>query len=190
MSQWRLRRVCHAIKRGAVIAYPTDTIWGFGCHPMKSQAIQRLLSIKQRPLHKGLILLSGQLDFCHPYIDEQVYNEFQDRLSQPTTNPRTWIVPASNLCPVWLTGNSPSIAIRITDKPLVMHLSSELQSPLVSTSANMAGRRHARNRLLIERHFGTRVDFILEDTEQHSQLNVPGSPSEIIDLQTGKILRA
>jgi len=190
MSPWQLKRVCHAIERGAVIAYPTDTIWGFGCHPMNHAAIQRLLSIKQRPTKKGLILLAAHHDYCRTFVDESKFQQFCDQVSQPTPRPRTWIVAASSQCPPWLKGKTPNIAIRITDKPLIKRLSDSLQSPLVSTSANVAGRRDARNRLLINRHFGTQVDFILEDAEQHSQLNARGIASEIIELQSGKILRA
>ena len=68
MSPWSLNRFVRAVARDAVFAYPTDTIWGFGCHPLSASGVARILSIKGRSVAKGLILLSSDLDYCRPYI--------------------------------------------------------------------------------------------------------------------------
>ena len=189
MPHWNVQRVAHAIELGAVIAYPTDTIWGLGCHPRHSGAIDRLLAAKKRSLHKGLILLSADIEYCRPFIDPEAISDNYSLLASPYDRPRTWIIKASTDCPNWLTGKNSGIAFRITSKPLVQELTERLGTPIVSTSANLSGRRHARNRLIVQRHFGTRVDFVLNDTAQPAGLNSLAQASEIIDLQSGKTVR-
>jgi L-threonylcarbamoyladenylate synthase len=68
MSPWALNRLVHELSNGAVIGYPTDTIWGFGCDPYASESVFRIFQIKQRRVEKGLILLSSKLEYCEPFI--------------------------------------------------------------------------------------------------------------------------
>ena len=87
MSPWALNRLTHAIAAGAVIGYPTDTIWGFGCDPLNPVSVARLLQIKQRPVDKGLILLTSQLLYCEPFI--RLTPEQRVQLQSPCTTPTT-----------------------------------------------------------------------------------------------------
>lgn len=185
MSPWRLRQIAFQINSGALIAYPSDTLWGFGCHPLSWRTVNRIQSLKQRSPFKGLILLSSDLDLLYPYLDRSELQRRLKTLSQPAVKPVTWIIKASPDCPAWLTGESSSIAIRITDKPLIKQLCKTLQAPLVSTSANISGRATARNSLLVHKHFHSQVDIIIEGF-----YDVSRQASEIRDIQTGKILRS
>ena len=159
MSPWALNRFINAVSEGAVFGYPTDTIWGFGCHPLIASSVSRLLQIKNRPADKGLILLSSRLEYCLAYID--VNDKDMDVIAQIPNHPTTWLVPASDLCPIWIRGNHPTVAIRITGHPLIQKLCDGLQSPLVSTSANRRGRSNARNRIQMQKQFGTELDAII-----------------------------
>ncbi|MCK4707147.1 MAG: Sua5/YciO/YrdC/YwlC family protein, partial [Gammaproteobacteria bacterium] len=119
MSPWRLRQIARQVGRGALIAYPTDTIWGFGCSPLSSRAINRLQQLKRRASNKGLILLSSELGYLKPYIDDFTFESNHSQLTATTSKPVTWIVKASKYCPGWLTGYSDNIAIRLTQVPQV-----------------------------------------------------------------------
>lgn len=185
MSPWRLTRIARQIDRGAIIAYPTDTIWGLGCSPVSSIAITRIQQLKKRAPNKGLILLSSELQYLRPYIDTVAYKKFHDQLFSITTRPTTWIIKASKYCPRWLTGLTDTVAIRLTQAPQVKALCHILQSPIVSTSANISGRTPIRNSLLAHKHFQERVDYIIEGFNTGSQ-----QASEIRDLKSGKILRS
>lgn len=61
ISRWQLHRAVQTIRKGGVIAYPTEAVWGLGCDPWNKQAVQRILDIKQRPVHKGLILVTAEI---------------------------------------------------------------------------------------------------------------------------------
>jgi L-threonylcarbamoyladenylate synthase len=185
MSPWRLRQIARKVSRGALIAYPTDTIWGFGCSPESAGTIKRLQKLKRRAANKGLILLSSELDFLKPFIDNSKYRQLESQLTTETKKPITWIVKASNYCPLWLTGYSDTIAIRLTQAPQVKLICQITQLPLISTSANITSRKPVRSSLQAHKHFQSDVDYIIEgfDTGRNQA-------SQIRDLETGKILRA
>ena len=182
MSPWALNRLVHALSQGAVIGYPTDTIWGLGCDPLDPQSVARILQLKQRPVDKGLILLSSRLEYCDAFIE--LDQAQRDLVQLPTERPTTWLVTASDACPPWIRGNHASVAIRITDHPLLTYLCQGLQSPLVSTSANFAGKSTARSALQLRRQFGNQLDFIVTGFNTGD-----ARPSEIKSLTSGKLLR-
>lgn len=183
MSPWALNRFILAVSHGAVFGYPTDTIWGFGCHPLNSTSIARILQIKNRTAGKGLILLSSRLEYCAAYLDANL--EQLQKIQNPSDQPTTWLVPASQYCPPWLSANNATIAIRITDHPLLQILCDRLESPIVSTSANRAGRTTVRNAIQMHKQFAHELDFIVTGYATGS-----GKPSEIKSLASGKTLRA
>jgi L-threonylcarbamoyladenylate synthase len=140
------------------------------------------LHIKQRPVDKGLILLSSRLRYCEPFID--IDDDARETLRQPCEQPTTWLVKASPACPFWIRGSHSSVAIRLTDHPLMRDLCARLHLPLVSTSANRAGRPAARNALQLRREFGDELDFIV------TGFDTGGSrPSAIKSLASGTTLR-
>lgn len=184
MSPWRIRHYVQSIEHGAVFAYPTDTIWGLGCHPSNQEAIQRVQQIKRRSPRKGLILLSNDFEYCRAYVDDALYNHYCSLLSQSQPKPTTWILQASESCPQWLTGSRETVAIRITQASLIEALCGELKHPLVSTSANRSGEPPSRNSYLIHKHFRQHVDFIIDGFDTGTK-----KASEIRDAKNGIILR-
>ncbi|MGD2171558.1 MAG: Sua5/YciO/YrdC/YwlC family protein, partial [Gammaproteobacteria bacterium] len=106
MSPWALNRLVREVSRGAVFGYPTDTVWGLGCHPLIASSVVRLLQLKNRTLDKGLILLSSRLEYCLPYLDADPAG--LEPLRQAGDRPTTWLVPASEFCPVWIRGAHPT----------------------------------------------------------------------------------
>lgn len=182
MGPWALNRLSKAVLQGAVFGYPTETIWGFGCHPLIGASVQRILEIKNRPVHKGLILLSSRLEYCLAYID--VEDALLESIRYPAEQPTTWLVKASAACPPWLRGNHSTIAIRISDHPFVHSLCQRTESPIVSTSANRAGASSVRNPIQLRKQFGRELDFIIGGYESGK-----GGRSKIIFLDTGSILR-
>jgi L-threonylcarbamoyladenylate synthase len=178
MSPWALNRFAHAVSRGAIFGYPTDTVWGFGCHPLIASSVARILQIKNRSADKGLILLSSRLEYCAPYVG--LANEQLQPVLSTTDHPTTWLVPASGNCPVWIRGNYPTVAIRITDHPLLDFLCGRLEAPIVSTSANRSGKATARNSVQMRKQFGDELDFIVSGFATGSN-----RPSEIKFLLSG-----
>lgn len=181
-SSWRVKHIAQIVRQGGVIAYPTEAVWGLGCDPWNGDAVERLLALKDRPLHKGLILVADnirQFDF----LLEDLPERWVDRLASTWPGPNTWLVPHQDRLPAWITGQHNSVALRVSDHPLVRDLCA-LTGPLVSTSANPAGRPSARSRLRVEQYFHDRLDGVLGGA-----LGGRRNPSLIRDLQTGDVVR-
>ena len=181
-SSWQVQRVARVVRQGGVISYPTEAVWGLGCDPWDELAVGRLLALKDRPVHKGLILVADsiqQFDFLLADLPER----WIDRLASTWPGPNTWLVPHQERLPVWITGQHDSVALRVSDHPLVRDLCA-LTGPLVSTSANPGGRPAARSRLRVEQYFHGQLDAVLG--------GAPGgrrNPSLIRDLRTGDVIR-
>jgi L-threonylcarbamoyladenylate synthase len=173
-------RAARVLLGGGVIAYPTEGVFGLGCMPDDPVAVARLLYIKQRDVAKGLILIAAERAQLEAWIDGGAA-----RLPEPVPQtPTTWIVPASARVPYWVRGSHAGLAVRLTTNPVARRLCLAVDSPLVSTSANIAGRPVARNRFVLRRQFGPCVDYVVA-----GDCGPARGPSEIRELSTGDVLR-
>jgi L-threonylcarbamoyladenylate synthase len=129
-----------SLRRGGVLAYPTEAVWGLGCDPFDEAAVLRLLALKRRPVDKGLILIAGapaQFDGLLDWPALPAARADAVRASWP--GPHTWIVPATARVPAWITGAHAGVAARLSAHPVVVALCAAFGGVLVSTSANPAG---------------------------------------------------
>ncbi|ARN74051.1 Sua5/YciO/YrdC/YwlC family protein [Oceanicoccus sagamiensis] len=179
-----LRRAADTVQAGGVIAYPTETVWGFGCDPDNANAVKRLLALKQRPVEKGLILLAASpLQFA-PYL-EGLDDSLISKFSQPAPSPITWLVPDNGRAKACVKGDFDSVALRVSTSKLVVDLCHLVGGPIVSTSANATGQPTCEGAEQIRRYFGDAgPDFILP-----GELNPNTKPSEIRDLISDKVIR-
>lgn len=160
-SHFAIRYAAHQIRHGGVIIYPTETVYGLGCDPMNHDAITYLNLIKQRGPGKNLILLGHSLTIFEDYI-EALTEDDQKKISaghQPTS----WIVRAKDTLPDWLTNEQRTLAIRVTQHPVVTELCQKLGYPIVSTSANLRGKQPCRNALEAHKYFHDKINFFLID---------------------------
>ncbi|HBK46697.1 MAG TPA: tRNA threonylcarbamoyladenosine biosynthesis protein RimN [Xanthomonadaceae bacterium] len=174
-----------SLRRGGVIAYPTEAVWGLGCDPRQRPAVMRLLEIKRRPLDKGVIVVAARLDALQDWVDlDAVPAAHLAEVLACWPGPHTWVLPATRQAPAWITGGRPGIAVRISAHPLVARLCEAWQAPLVSTSANLAGMPPARRRQELPAELLERIDGVLDgDTGGLAQ------PTPIRDALSGEILR-
>lgn len=180
---FRMRHAAHLLRRGAVIAYPTEAVYGLGCDPLDRTAVERLFAIKRRRADKGLILIASRFEQLAPLL-QPPDPAIAARLAATWPGPVTWLIPAAPTTPAWLTGGRPKLAVRVTAHPLAAALCEAFGGPLVSTSANSSGRPAARSALqAMLRCPG--VDLVL-----HGALGGRDRPSEIRDAQSGATLRA
>ena len=173
-----------ALNVGGVIAYPTEAVFGLGCDPLNAQAVGRILALKRRSVDKGLILAAAHIEQLEPWMAS--LNPEQRRTLETTwPGPTTWLTPASARCPYWIRGRSEKVALRVSAHPVVAELCRRFGGPVVSTSANCAGRAPERNAHGARRRFGAALDALV-----HAPVGDLAKPTEIRDLLTGDILRA
>ena len=183
LSAFRARIAARAIDAGAVIAYPTEAVFGLGCDPLNFDAVSRLLEIKQRPIEKGLILIASDFSQLRPYV-----KTLEPDITKPAFDswpgPNTWIFPARENTPYWLTGKFSGIAVRVSAHPVVRQLCDAVNMPLVSTSANHSGQQPARSVL------ECRLRCPEADVFINGEVNRRAMPSTIRDLITGETIRS
>lgn len=180
----RIQLIANLLHHGAVVAYPTEAVWGLGCDPQNAEAVAALLALKSRPQSKGVILVAAHADQLQAYVGHLTAEGWQTLRTPPSDRPVTWVVPAGAAAPVWITGGRPTIAVRVSSHPVVAGLCQAFGGPLVSTSANPGGRAPAKTAFKVHQYFGRQLDAIAPG-------NVGGAakPSEIKDIHTGEILR-
>jgi len=182
-SPVRLRAASRALRSGGVIAYPTEAVWGLGCDPQSERACMRLLALKDRPWDKGLILIASTLAQIEPYIDIPSNNALK-RATATWPGPATWIFPASDYTPMWISGDHDGVAVRVSSHPGVIALCEAFGGALVSTSANPSGRPPAMNPSQVRLYFGDSIDTLLPGA-----LGGLATPTTIREAATGHILR-
>ncbi|CNI27373.1 sua5 YciO YrdC YwlC family protein [Yersinia thracica] len=179
-----LADVLRALQQEEVIAYPTEAVFGLGCDPDSEKAVNALLALKQRPWQKGLILIAANYEQLKPYVNDAALSDAQrEAIFSCWPGPVTWVIPAHPETPRWLTGSFDSLAVRVSDHPLVQQLCSEYGKPLVSTSANLSGQEPCRTTEEVRMQFG--VSLPVFTGLVGGRLN----PSEIRDALTGKQFR-
>lgn len=183
ISPWHLRNATRILGAGGIITYPTEAVYGLGCDPRHPDAVLRLLALKQRPWQKGLILIAASLEQLRPYL-APLTPELETKLSKTWPGPVTWLLPAASSAPWWITGDHDTVAVRVSNHPLVVELCNQFGSAIVSTSANLAGQPPAKSIHRVQKHFGDKIDYIL-----HGSLGGHERPSEIRDGLTGKVIR-
>ena len=170
------------LRRGGLIAYPTESCYGLGCDPRNRQALVRLIRLKGRSAAKGLLLIADRFKRLQAFV-RPLSSADRERMHASWPGPVTWVVPASAACPPELTGGRPTLAVRVTAHPGAARLCRSLGMALVSTSANKSGRKPAKTAAECRRIFGTRVRVIAGRIGQRRR------PSTLIDLATGTVLR-
>ena len=174
-----------ALQAGGVIAYPTEAVWGLGCDPRDEAAVLRLLAIKQRTVDKGLILIAAQYEQLRPFLDiTAVPTERLAEVLASWPGPHTWVLPASNDAPRWITGAHAGIAVRISAHPPVIDLCNAYGGALVSTSANRAGQPTALVRETLDPQVLEGVDGLVD-----GETGGLGAPTAIRDALTGATIR-
>ena len=182
-SAWNIRHAVHVLRRGGLIAYPTEAVFGLGCLPDKTQTIKKLLQLKQRPIEKGLILLAADLSQLAPYITP-LEQDVEQKIQSGWPGPTTWVVPTPSRTSPLIRGKFHSIAIRVSAHPIVRELCRQCNSPIISTSANMTGQNMSYSAFDVRLRFKDQLDCIL-----NAPLGDSDKPSVIRDAMSERIIR-
>lgn len=166
------------LRKGGVILYPTDTVWGIGCDATNAEAVKRVYQIKQRDDSKALICLVDSDARLQRYVRNvpDVAWQLIDCADTPTT---LILDGAVNLAPN-LIADDGSIGIRITKETFSRELCFRFQKALVSTSANISGEPAAQNYRDIDPRIVEQVDYVCWTRRQE---HLPHRPSSIIKLK-------
>jgi len=182
---WHVRQSSEAMHHGGVIAYPTEAVWGLGCDPFNLEAVSHLLKIKRRPMHKGLVLIAGEISQIDFLLDDLCPEDYA-KVTASWPGPFTWILPdKKDRIPKWIKGKHSSVAVRVSDHLLVKELTKSFGSFIVSTSANPSTYEPARDILKVKTYFGSDLTYVLP-----GELGGLSQPTQIRDLKSDRLVRA
>jgi len=186
MKELTLLTAVARLRAGGVIAYPTEAVWGLGCDPGHQMAVHALLTLKQRPVEKGMILVAADLHQLQGWARlEALPDERQREVLASWPGANTWILPAGPRAPKWVTGDHSGLAVRISAHPLVAALCRAWGGPLVSTSANLAGEPPARTRDELDPRLLSLLDGVVDGATGGL-----AQPTPIRDGLSGNVLRS
>lgn len=172
-----IRQAVEVMRKGGVILYPTDTVWGIGCDATNAEAVRRVYEIKHRDDSKALICLVDSDARMQRYIRNvpdvawQLIDSLQDADAKPTT---LILDGAINLADN-LIAEDGSIGIRITNEPFSKELCYRFQKAIVSTSANISGEPAAQNYCDIDPRILEAVDYVCWSRRQEHKSHTPSS---------------
>lgn len=176
-------RAARVVRRGGVIAYPTEAVYGLGCLPRDAHAVRRVLAIKRRSARKGLILIGADFEQLARYVVLPPEPKRSEVLAS-WPGPHTWVLDARRGAPRFITGGHGSVAVRVTAHPLAAALCRAAGDALVSTSANLSRRPPYRSLPALRRALGHRVDYVLP-----GPLGGLERPTTIRDARSGRVIR-
>lgn len=178
--------IAEQIRRGGVVAYPTESVFGLGCDPHDAAAVARVFALKQRDPGQGFLLIGADLAQVARYIDvAQVPAEVRARIESGWPGPSTWIFPASSEVPPWISGRHTGIAVRVTAHGPAAALCRAFGGALVSTSANPHGLPPARTAAEVEAYFPGQLAAVLD-----APVGTLAQPTTIRNALTGEVVRA
>ena len=185
-QQEDIKQAIEVMRRGGVILYPTDTVWGIGCDATNAEAVKRVYDIKQRDDSKALICLVDSDSRLQRYVRNvpDVAWQLIDSL-QEGDRPTTLILDGAINLAENLIADDGSIGIRITQEPFSKELCFRFQKAIVSTSANISGEPAAQNYRDIDPRILEAVDYVCWSRRQEHK---PHMPSSLIRLrQDGQV---
>lgn len=172
-----IKNAIDVMRKGGIILYPTDTVWGIGCDATNAEAVAKVYKIKQRDDSKALICLADSVDRVQRYVRDvpSVAWDLMEIADKPTT---VILDGAVNLAPN-LIAEDGSIGLRITNEEFSKELCYRFQKPIVSTSVNISGEPAAQNYCDIAPEILEAADYVCWTRRQEHK---PHKPSNIVKI--------
>jgi len=177
------QRAKRQVMRGGVIAYATESCFGFGCHPKNAKALRCILRLKGRSSLKGMLVIGANMTQLQPYMMPLTQQAlFYTKAYWP--GHYTLLLPAPMLTLPWLRGfGHRTMGLRVTAHPETAALCCALGTAIVSTSANKTKQRSLKTAHACKKIFGKKILTLPGNIGKHR------APSTIIDTISGQILR-
>jgi L-threonylcarbamoyladenylate synthase len=173
-----------SLRKGGIILYPTDTIWGIGCDATNTEAVEKIFKIKSRNENKSLLVLVDGENMLDRYVLD--IPEIALELAGVSDTPLTIIYPRGKNMAPGVCSEDGSVAIRICNDDFCHELISRFRKPIISTSANLSGKSSPGNFDDIDNEIIEAVDYVVKyrqnDLEKHTA-------SPIIRLEANGTIR-
>ncbi|MBC8318831.1 MAG: threonylcarbamoyl-AMP synthase [Desulfobulbaceae bacterium] len=184
-----IKQAADALRQGAVICYPTDTVYGIGCDIYNQKAVKRIYQLKRRPKGKPFSFMCSGLqnvsEYC--FLSNVAYRLMKKSLP----GAYTFVLPAMKIVPRIMMSKQKTVGIRVPDNTICQHLVEALGNPILNTSATMEDGEPFREAYEVEEEFGGRLDVIIDSgtvsPSFSSVVSLVGDEAEILREGKGDI---
>jgi L-threonylcarbamoyladenylate synthase len=184
-TQQQIEKGIIILRRGGLVAYPTDTVYGLGAGMTQLQAVERVFAVKARPPGMALpVLVANTAQISE--VAQRIPSVAWRLIERFLPGALTIVLPRSEAVPPIISGGWATVAVRIPAHPIPIALIEGLGTPIIGTSANVSGRPSPLTAEEVYSQLGDNVDLIIDGGR------CPGRESTIVDVtgETPVILRA
>lgn len=175
LSEENRKIINETLKRGGIVAYVTDTVWGVGCLPDNKIGVEKIYELKHRDTSKPLILMADKVENLFPYI-KNVCAKAQDYMKKFFPGALTLVFEKSEKTPNFVTSGKETVGVRVPKNEIFQKLCGIIEGHvLATTSANLSGEQPAMNYKEAVEKIGGLVDIIIEDEYEQAT----GEPSTV-----------
>lgn len=182
-----IRSACNAMKRGGIILYPTDTVWGIGCDATNSTAVKRIFDLKRRADSKAMITLVADMAALDRVVG--IVPEAAEQLIEASDRPVTVVYDRGRGVAPELLSSDGSLGVRVTKEKFSQMLCRAMRRPIVSTSANISGHPTPHTFSAISPEIIDGVDYVCTSRRNENKPSKASLVIKISDNGVFKILR-
>jgi tRNA threonylcarbamoyl adenosine modification protein (Sua5/YciO/YrdC/YwlC family) len=170
----QIQRVVDILRKGGIVAYPTDTYYGIGCDIMNKKAIEKIYAIKQRDKNKPFSFICPDLKDISTYA--KISNFAYRNMKRLLPGPYTFVLSGSRMVPKIMLTKRKTAGIRVPNNQIALALAKELGNPIISTSATDPNGNIFEDPSLLHDYFENRLEAVIDGGP------VPNAPSSVISL--------
>ena len=182
-----IQLVIEVLRKGGIILYPTDTVWGIGCDATNAEAVAKIYALKRSEEKHSMLVLCRDADMVVRYVDKAPGIAFE--VMEMATKPLTLILPGASGVAANLIPETKTLGVRVPDHEFCQKLLYKFGKPIVSTSANISGEATPRSVRDIAKEIIEGVDFMVNPRFQGRPTGQPSSIIAFGERGEVKILR-
>lgn len=171
-----IENAIEVLKKGGLILYPTDTVWGIGCDATNADAVDKVYALKQRAESKAMVCLVHDFKMLNQFVEE--IPEVAYDILRYAAKPTTVIYDDPIRVAMNIIAEDNSLAIRVVNDTFAKKLVRKFRKPIVSTSANISGKPTPLSFAEISEEIKNGVDYVVNFNQKEKR----GTPSAIIKL--------
>jgi tRNA threonylcarbamoyl adenosine modification protein (Sua5/YciO/YrdC/YwlC family) len=177
------------LRKGGVIAYPTDSMYAIGCSALDKKAINQLYKIKDEDKHKPLSFICDSIRMASQYV---VISNFAYRIMKRVApGPYTFILEANNIVPKIMLTKRHTVGIRIPNNNICLSLAEALQTPLISSSINPHYGENLQEPSEIHERLKGIIDLVVDGgeifPEASTVIDLTGATPEVVREGAGEV---
>lgn len=178
----KLQIPAEIITKGGIVVFPTETVYGIGVNGFDKHAIKKLYDIKKRPLDKPISLLVNSFEMIEKIAKDITKLEYA-LMKKFFPGPFTIILKKKSIVPDILTANGDTVGIRMPSGKIAQKLIEFANVPLATPSANISGQPAGTDFEYIQKSFGDKVDFYIDNENNNNQIGIASTIVKVVDEQ-------